>query len=263
MNIYDSTSTSICHLDFTCTTKELSHLKHAVEEVSPDTDSSLEDRYVGAWHRTFEEGTSLPNSARVIWLQTHKFFADIRIPSGSREKQMSFSGHTVIQGDRCEWHQWCGLSSPDTDSARLEWLDETRIKEFCDDGATELWEKEDKKVERIMSLQLIDEQIIETLTSKYDESKSGKGFFLVVGDDFTRVLGDYEKGDHESYHGKISSSGDWHVSDSTQAASEGQSLYDAPAMQRFGDIILEKVDDTRVRRWLVHELVGEIPTILE
>jgi len=261
MNTYDSTATPSAPLNFTCITKELSHLKHAVEKVSPDAGSSLDDRYVGAWHRTFEEGTSLQNSARVIWLQTHKFFADIRIPSGSREKQMSFSGHTVIEADRCEWHQWCGLSSPSTDTARLEWLDALQIKEYCDDGATEIWEKEDKKVERIMSLQFIDEQDIKNVTAKYDESKFGKGFFLVVGDDFMRVLGDYEKGDHESYYGKISSCGDWLVSDSTKAADEGHVLYDRPVMYRFGDIILEKVDSSVVRRWLVHEMNGEIPII--
>ncbi|NQY92738.1 MAG: hypothetical protein HRT43_01115, partial [Campylobacteraceae bacterium] len=206
MNAYDSTSTPSSDIDFPCTTKELLHLKHAVEEFSPPTGTKLEDRYVGTWHRTFEEATSLPVSARVIWLQTHKFFADIRIPADSRDSQMSFAGHTVIENDRCEWHQWCGLGAPVTDTARLEWLDSLQIKEFCDDGATEIWEKEDKKVERIMSLQLIDEQSIETLTAKYDHSKSRKGFFLVLGDDFMRVLGDGKKGDHESYYGKISSS---------------------------------------------------------
>jgi len=261
MNTYDSTPIPSSQFNFSCTTKDLLHLKHDVGEFSPPTGANIEDRYVGAWHRTFEEGTSLPNSARVIWLQTHKFFADIRIPSGSREKQMSFTGHTVIKGNRCEWNQWCGLSSPDTDTARLEWLDAFKVKEFCDDGATEIWEKEDKKVERIISLQFIDEQDIKNVTAKYDESKSGKGFFLMVGDDFMRVLGDYEKGDHESYYGKISSSGDWVVSDSTKVDAEGKSLYHSPVMSRFGDIILEKVNSTRVRRWLVHEMKGEIPII--
>jgi len=249
-------------LNFSCTTDELLHLKESVDKVFPPTDPLLEDRYVGTWHRTFEEGTSLPNSARVIWLQTHKFFADIRIPVGSREKQMSFAGHTVIQAERCEWHQWCGLSTPATDTARLEWLDDTQIKEYCDDGAIEIWEKEDKKVERIMSLQFIDEQTIETVAAKYDGSKLQKGFFLVVGDDFMRVLGDFEKSNHESYYGKITSSGDCLVSDSTQVDAESKALYHTAVMQRFGDIVLERVDATRVRRWLVHEITGEIPIIL-
>ncbi len=259
MNTYDSTPIPRSHFNFPCTTKDLVHLKHAVEEFSPDIGIKLEDRYVGTWHRTFEQGTSLPVSAKVTWLQTHKFFADIRIPAGSRDKQMSFAGHTVIKGDRCEWHQWCGLGEPITDTARLEWLNALQIKEFCDDGATEIWEKEDKKIERIMSLQLIDEQTLETVTAKYDESKYRKGFFLVVGDDFMRVLGDGKEGDHDSYYGKISSSGCFLVSDSTKVDAEGYALYSHPVMCRFGDIILEKVDATTVRRWLVHEMSSEIP----
>jgi len=260
MNTYDSTPTN--YVDFTCTTKDLLHLKYDVEEFSPSTGSLLESSYVGTWHRIYEQGTSLPDSARVIWLQTHKFFADIRIPVGSRDKQMSFAGHTVIEGDRCEWNQWCGLGDPVTDTARLDWLTDLQIKEYCDDGATEIWEKEDKKIGRIMSLQFIDEQSIETITAKYDSSKSGKGFFLVVGDDFMRVLGDGKEDNHESFYGKISASGDWLVSDSTQAGSEGHTLYSHAVMTRFGDIILEKVDSTTIRRWLVHEMNGEIPIIL-
>jgi len=262
MNIYDSTSTG--HFNFDCTTKDLLHLKKAIEEFSPSTGSDLDDFYVGTWHRTFESGTSHPVSANVIWLQTHKFFADIRIPAASREKQMSFAGHTVIKGDRCEWHQWCGLLPPASDTARLECLYDTlEIKEYCDDGATEIWEKEERKIERIMSLQFIDEQDINKVTSMYDSSKQEKGFLLVVGDDFMRVLGDSQEGNFESYYGKITTSGDWFVSYSTVRASEGNALYSTPVMYRFGDIIIEKVDTNTVRRWLIHELNGEIPIILE
>jgi len=247
----------------TCTTKDFLHLKKDVENFLPSLESNLEDRYVGTWHRTFENGTSLPNSARVIWLQTHKFFADIRIPEGSRELQMAFSGHTVIKDDRCEWHQWCGLSSPVSDTARLEFSSDTlKIKEFCDDGATEVWEKEDTKVKRIMSLQLIDEQDIEMLTVKYDHSNTKKGFFLVVGNDFMRTLEDTQEGDYESCFGKILESNKWLVSDSTKETIEGDVLYETAVMSRFGDIILERVDSNTVRRWLIHEINGDIPIII-
>jgi|GEM_PF-4862989 len=258
MNTYDLTSTD--NFDFFCTTKDLLHLKKAISKFFPHTGSDLDDFYVGTWHRIFENGTSHPVSANVIWLQTHKFFADIRIPAGSREKQMSFAGHTVIKGDRCEWHQWCGLLPSVSDTARLQCSHDTlQIKEYCDDGATEVWEKEDKKVERIMSLQFIDEQDIANVTSVYDCSKQGKGFFLVVGDNFMRVLGDSEEGDFESYYGNITALGDWLVSYSTVAASEGYALYHSPVMRQFGDIIIEKVDTNTVRRWLIHELKGEVP----
>ena len=245
--------------DFTCTTKDLLHLKSSVSSHRPDLGIMLDDSYVGVWHRTWEEGTSLPASTKVIWFQTHKFFADIRIPISSRELQQSFAGHTTIKENRCEWNQWCSLGSLLDDTATLELSsDSYEIKEYCDDGGKEVWKKENKNIERIMSLELIDIQSYDNVCAKYDETTTLKGFLLVLENEFMRVLSNEEEGTYESCYGNISKDGSFLISDSTNAAKEGEVLFTNKELHGFGNIILEKIDDSNVRRWLVHEMKGDL-----
>ena len=245
--------------NFACTRKDLLHLESSVQLKQPSLGLMLDDFYVGVWHRTWEKGTSLPSSTKVIWFQTHKFFADIRIPATSRELQQSFAGHTTIEGNRCQWHQWCSLSSLLDDTASLELSkDSCEIKEYCDDGGEEVWKKENKKIEKIMSLELIDTQSNDNICAKYEETTTQKGFLLVLENEFIRVFSDKKEGTYESCYGNISKDGSFIVSDSTTASIEGEILHSNKEMHRFGDIIIEEIDDFNVRRWFVHEMKGDL-----
>lgn len=244
--------------DFNCRTKDLLHLKSSIQSSRPSLGFMLDDSYVGVWHRTFEKGTSLPSSTKVIWFQTHKFFADIRIPNTSRDKQQSFAGHTTIEGNRCQWHQWCSISILLDDTASLELSsDSCEIKEYCDDGGEEIWKKENKKIENIMSLELIDTQSYDNICAKYDDITTQKGFLLVIENEFMRVLSNENENTYESCYGSISKDGSFLISDSTNVSIEGEVFYPNKQMQRFGDIVIERIDDSNVRRWLVHEMKGD------
>ena len=81
--------------------------------------------YRGVWRRTLLEGCGIPTdtSSTVLWLQTARWHADLRLPggrpdfAGAREpagyslaqrlwlsSQQGFSGATEVLEDRCQWH---------------------------------------------------------------------------------------------------------------------------------------------------------------
>ena len=84
--------------------------------------------YRGLWRRTLLEGNGLltDTSSTVLWLQTTRWHADLRLPTNRPDfagihgvaacdttqriwlaSQQGFSGVTEVLGDRCQWHHDC------------------------------------------------------------------------------------------------------------------------------------------------------------
>ena len=73
-----------------------------------------------------------------------------------------------------------------------------------------------------------------------------------------RVLSNKKEITYESCYGSISKDGSFSVLDSTNASLEGEVICTKKELHRFGDIILEQIDSSTVRRWLIHEIKGDV-----
>lgn len=122
--------------------------------------------YRGVWRRTLLEGDGLHTDTRstVLWLQTTRWHADLRLPAGRPDfagvhdvtgcssaqriwlaRQHGFSGVTEVHGDRCHWHH--DLDFKPTTSIRdigtmIFHADGTTVEEYgVDTDYHETWQR--------------------------------------------------------------------------------------------------------------------------
>jgi hypothetical protein len=120
--------------------------------------------YVGLWKRTLLETRSTRDStARVFWLQTHSWHADIRVPVDrpalpghtsldqlsddqllALAGQQGFAGITEVDGDLCRWHRKLDYQPPsgfdDIGQMRFETPDRA-LEAGVEQEYFEVWER--------------------------------------------------------------------------------------------------------------------------
>jgi hypothetical protein len=119
--------------------------------------------YLGVWHRTLLETPSGRDVRSLVWwLQTPRWHADLRIPTGRPDysgvsslaecsdtqlawlaTQQGFCGITQVDGDRCTWHRQMDFqpANGSRDVGRMMFDGERVIETGVEADYREIWER--------------------------------------------------------------------------------------------------------------------------
>ncbi|MGA9163003.1 MAG: hypothetical protein WBZ31_00985 [Thiobacillus sp.] len=160
------------------------------------------DAYLGVWNRTLlETASGRDERSRVLWLQTPRWHADLRIPAGRPDfsgvdslaeyddtqlawlaTQQGFFGVTQVDGEHCTWHHQLDLqpASGSRDIGRMVFDGERVTETGVDADYLEIWERLPHSRGGTAALELVVEA---------GELPSRPAWLLVAGDCFIHVRG--------------------------------------------------------------------------
>jgi hypothetical protein len=137
----------------------------------------IPDWLTGVWcRRSIETADGVKDTTtQVFWLQTHRCFADLRIPVDrpslgataslhdltpegaiALAQQAGFAGVTTLTGDTCQWHRYIDYQpvSGDRDIGTLHWEGDRLIELGVDAEYREEWQRLDNSGDQVTALVL-------------------------------------------------------------------------------------------------------------
>lgn len=242
--------------------------------------------YLGVWRRSLlETPTTQDTTSRVLWLQTPRWHADLRIPEGRPDfsgvnrlagcddaqlawlaTQQGFCGLTQVDGERCTWHRQMDFqpANGSRDAGRMAFDGERVVETGIEADYLEIWERLPESRGGTAALQLAAEN---------GERPLRPAWLLIAGDCFMFVRGRAltlpraadlssliartrpERTqllawlDVEISFGRRNGPAPWRIEHSTLPFREGQTVTSPGALQRRGHQLV--VEGEAGRRWMI------------
>jgi hypothetical protein len=244
------------------------------------------DAYLGVWNRTLLETPNRRDECSlVMWLQTPRWHADLRIPAERPDfsgvnhltdcddeqlawlaRQQGFCGFTKVEGERCTWHRQLDFqpANGSRDIGRMVFDGERVIETGVESDYLEIWERLPHSRGGTAALELVVER---------SELPSRPAWLFVAGDCFMFVRGRAHSLPNaidlsslivqvrpsraqlldwlnvEISFGHRSGATPWRIEHSTLPFREGQVITHPGAIQRRGHQIA--VEGNNERRWMI------------
>lgn len=244
------------------------------------------DAYVGVWRRSLLQTPDMQDaSSCVLWLQTPRWHADLRIPADrpnfsgisslaecGRDQlewlatQQGFCGLTQVDGERCTWHRQQDFQPPSgsRDIGRMAFDGDSITETGVEADYLEVWKRLPRSRGGTAALELVTER---------NEMPSRPTWLLVAGDYFIYVRGRkrplpaaadlasltaamqpsrkqlLEWLDVEISFGHRYGPTPWRIEHSTLPFREGQTLTRPCAIRRQGHRLA--VENDHKRRWMI------------
>lgn len=254
--------------------------------------AGVPDAYLGLWRRSLlQSPQSRDTDARVWWLQTRHWHADLRMPprrpdfSGVASlaecdnaqlawlaTQQGFCGLTQVEGDRCTWHRLADFQPANghRDHGHMTFEGERLIETGVDSDYLEIWHRLPEGGGASAALQLVTEG------GALPERPT---WLLLAGDCFMYVRGRrrplpdaanlasliaasrpsraqlLEWLDAEISFGHRSGAAPWRIAHSTLPFREGEAVTRPGALARHGHALV--VDSDNARRWMILDWSGD------
>lgn len=260
---------------------------HSGREDDPaEFPAPVPEAYLGVWRRTLLETSDARDaSSRVLWLQTPRWHADLRIPAGRPDfsgiarlaecddallawlaTQQGFCGLTQVDGERCTWHRLADFQPPTgrRDVGRMTFDGERLTETGVETDYLEIWERLPESRGGTAALELVAEA---------GAAPGRPTWLLVAGDCFVFVRGrtshlpraadlpsliarmrpEREQWlawlDVEISFGHRSGRAPWRIEHSTLPFREGQVATHPGGLHRHGhQLVIEGNND---RRWMI------------
>ena len=242
--------------------------------------------YLGVWQRSLlETPAARDTTSRVLWLQTPRWHADLRIPAGRPDftgvrslaecddtqlawlaTQQGFCGVTQVDGDDCTWHRQLDFQPAcgSRDIGRMVFDGERVIETGVDTDYLEIWQRLPQSHGGTAELELVVEQ---------GELPSRPAWLFVAGDcfmfvrgrahplpkaiDLTSLIAQARPSraqlldwlNVEISFGHRSGAAPWRIEHSTLPFREGMSVTLAGAIQRRGHQVA--IEGNNERRWMI------------
>jgi len=242
--------------------------------------------YLGVWQRSLlQTPAARDTTSRVLWLQTPRWHADLRIPAGRPDftgvtsltecddaqlawlaTQQGFCGVTQVDGERCTWHRQIDIQPADgsRDTGRMIIDGERMTETGIEADYLEIWERLPHSRGGVAALEL---------AAELGCPPTRPTWLLVAGDCFMFVRGrtahlpraanlttliaqarpDREQLlawlDIEISFGRRSGAVPWRIEHSTLPFREGQCVTSPGALQRRGH--QRVVEGRGERRWMI------------
>lgn len=242
--------------------------------------------YLGVWQRSLlETPVARDTTSRVLWLQTPRWHADLRIPAGRPDfsgvsclaecddaqlawlaTQQGFCGVTQVDGERCTWHRQMDIqpASGSRDTGRMHFDGERVAETGIEADYLEIWERLPQSRGSAAALELVAE------SSRPPDRPT---WLLVAGDCFMFVRGRSTRLpraadlssliaharpdrkqllawlDIEISFGHRNGPTPWNIEHSTLPFREGQCITCPGALRRHGHQLV--VEGNGTRRWMI------------
>ena len=242
--------------------------------------------YLGVWQRSLlQTPAARDTTSRVLWLQTPRWHADLRIPADRPDfagvqslaecdatqlawlaTQQGFCGVTQIDGERCTWHRQMDIQPANggRDTGRMLVDGERMTETGIEADYLEIWERLPHSRGGVAALELAEES---------GRPPDRPAWLLVAGDCFMFVRGraarlpraadlstliaharpDREQLlawlDIEISYGRRSGPTPWRIEHSSLPFREGRCVASPGALQRHGH--RQVVEDGGERRWMI------------
>lgn len=251
-----------------------------------DLPPAVPDAYLGVWRRSLLEAPGVHDtSSLVLWLQTPRWHADLRIPAGRPDftgvatladcdatqlawlaTQQGFCGLTQVDGERCTWHRQVDVQPINgcRDTGRMVFDGERMVETGLEADYREIWEPLPESRRGSAALQLVVEN---------GALPARPTWLLIAGDCFMFVRGRAMRLpraadlpsliaatrpgreqllawlDIEVSFGRRNGPGAWHVEHSTLPFREGCAVLQPGTLQRRGHQLV--VEGKGERRWMI------------
>lgn len=256
------------------------------EPAPSDLPPPVPDAYLGIWQRRLlRTPHARDTTSRVLWLQTPRWHADLRIPAGRPDfsgvaaladcdaaqlawlaTQQGFCGLTQVDGARCTWHRQVDFQPVNgcRDTGHMAFDGERVVETGLEADYLEIWERVPASRGGSAALQLVVENgalparpAWLLVAGAYFMFVRNRGVRLPRAADLATLIADTGAGraqllgwlDFEVSVGRRSGPAAWRIAHSTLPFREGRALAPPGALQRRGHQLV--VEGRGERRWQI------------